>query len=194
MAEIDDVVPGEPIEASWGNPIRDRTVQRYATAAERDVENPIPTAGDLAYLEDTFVVQFFTGADWVILQTVGTGNGQWLRIDSTNGPIGPGLVTTPPGISGTIQEWSGDGVGDGFRRYRWRRGADFGNLELVAVNSDQTETLIMRITGTGIVTYGASSIARTSATLSAEIRNTHQSLNVDPTTQGIDGDVWLTYS
>jgi len=50
MPEIPDQVPGELIEASWGNATRDRTVQRYTTTVERDTLNPSPADGDLAWI------------------------------------------------------------------------------------------------------------------------------------------------
>lgn len=53
MAEMPDVVTGEIIDADlWGNPIRDRTVQRYADETDRDAKNPTPATGDLAALEN----------------------------------------------------------------------------------------------------------------------------------------------
>ena len=65
MPEIADVVPGETIASVWGNEIRDRTLQRYANAADRDASNPSPSAGDLAYLQDLAEVQVWAGADWI---------------------------------------------------------------------------------------------------------------------------------
>lgn len=50
MAEIPDVIAGDPIEAAWGNQIRDRSLQRYATAAARDAANPAPVTGDMAWI------------------------------------------------------------------------------------------------------------------------------------------------
>lgn len=74
MAEIPNVAPGETIESgAWGNPIRDRTVQRYASVASRDALNPTPTQGDLAYLEDTDRIQVFAIAAWVdLINAAGT--------------------------------------------------------------------------------------------------------------------------
>lgn len=65
MAEIPDVVAQETILTNWGNPIRDRTVQRYADTSERDSLNPVPTNGDIAYLEDLKFLQLHNGAVWV---------------------------------------------------------------------------------------------------------------------------------
>ena len=65
MAELDDVQIGETIAVEWGNAIRDRTIQRYANAAERDELHPNPTEGDLSYLEDTNSIEVFDGFAWV---------------------------------------------------------------------------------------------------------------------------------
>jgi hypothetical protein len=71
MAELPDVVPGEPVASSWGNAIRDRTVQRYADATERDTENPSPDDGDLAYLTTTDVLQVYGAGTWHTYQRAG---------------------------------------------------------------------------------------------------------------------------
>jgi len=64
MPEIPDVVQGTPVASDWGNDIRDRTLQRYADATERDALNPLPTPGDQAYLDDSGAVQVWTGTAW----------------------------------------------------------------------------------------------------------------------------------
>src|SRR5690606_19107267 len=65
MPELDDVRIGETIAVEWGNAIRDRTIQRYANAAERDELHPNPTEGDLSYLEDVNAIEVFDGFEWV---------------------------------------------------------------------------------------------------------------------------------
>src|SRR5690554_3626120 len=65
MPEINDVQIGETIAVEWGNAIRDRTIQRYANAAERDELHPNPTEGDLSYLEDTNSIEVYDGFAWV---------------------------------------------------------------------------------------------------------------------------------
>src|SRR5690606_8069533 len=64
MPELDDVRIGETIAVEWGNAIRDRTVQRYDDAAERDELHPDPTAGDLAYLRDSGDVLVYHSGTW----------------------------------------------------------------------------------------------------------------------------------
>ena len=172
MAEIDDVVPGEPIEASWGNPIRDRTVQRYANAAERDVENPIPTSGDLAYLEDVGIVQYFTTV-WVTLTT-----GSFLPL--AGGTMSGDIVLAGFGLT-DVGEIS-------VRVVRQRAGLDLDLTDSAAAPKlsylNATAQWLARALTTTDVAVGDNTPA---------FRNVHTS-TVDPTTQGIDGDVWLTYA
>jgi len=65
MSEIPDVVGGEPIEIGWGNPIRDRTVQRYVDATERDTLVPVPVTGTLSYLTGSGSFEIYDGAAWI---------------------------------------------------------------------------------------------------------------------------------
>lgn len=71
MAEIPNVVATEPIESAWGNAIRDRTVQRYATASERTSANPTPNAGELSYRADAGELEYFHAAAWRAILPVG---------------------------------------------------------------------------------------------------------------------------
>ena len=52
MPEIPNVVAGEPVEADWGNDIRDRSVQKYADLTALDFSQPLPQLGELAWLVD----------------------------------------------------------------------------------------------------------------------------------------------
>lgn len=67
MAEIPNVIPGEPIETNWGNEIRDRTLQRYQDITQRDLLIPIPIAGDLAYIIDDAQIQYYDGIEWLTI-------------------------------------------------------------------------------------------------------------------------------
>jgi len=64
MTEIADVVPTGTIVATWGNAIRDRTLQRYDDDADRTSEHPSPTGGDLSYLDDTGDLAVYHSSDW----------------------------------------------------------------------------------------------------------------------------------
>jgi hypothetical protein len=74
MAEIPNVVSGEPVESSWGNAIRDRTAQRYADATARDASVALPVAGMLAWLDNSATLTIYDGTDWVELLSL-TANG-----------------------------------------------------------------------------------------------------------------------
>ena len=74
MSEIPDVVGGTPINTAWGNPIKDRTVMRYANAAARDASIPAPLNGDTAWLLDTHQLTIYTGATWRVWFTEAGGD------------------------------------------------------------------------------------------------------------------------
>ncbi len=65
MPEIANVVSGNTITSAWGNQIRDRTIQRYASVAARTAAHPSPTEGELSYLQDLNVVEYYNGSAWI---------------------------------------------------------------------------------------------------------------------------------
>lgn len=65
MPEIQNVNIGETIASEWGNALRDRTIQRYASAAARATEHPAPAQGDLSYLSDSDSLWIYSGSAWV---------------------------------------------------------------------------------------------------------------------------------
>ena len=67
MPEIPNVVPGEPVEADWGNDIRDRSVQKYADQSALDVSQPFPQAGEVVWLDDPGQFRAWSGTAWVPL-------------------------------------------------------------------------------------------------------------------------------
>ena len=64
--EMDDVTIGEVVASQWGNEIRDRTIQRYATDADVTTQNPTPQVGDMAYVDATGHLQVYNGTAWVM--------------------------------------------------------------------------------------------------------------------------------
>lgn len=64
MALTPTVVPGGPITSGWGNEIRDRTVQVFANAAERDSWTSPPN-GAICVLTDSYVIQQRISGAWV---------------------------------------------------------------------------------------------------------------------------------
>ena len=188
MAEIPDVIPGEPIEASWGNPIRDRTAQRYPTEAQRDVDNPVPVDGELAFIEATSVLQLRAAGVWVDLQTLVLGDTFWLRLDATNGPL-----TGPLDVQGNVRINANDATfrqlsPDGSLGYELAAAVNDGGLGEWTLRRENGGTALLSVDPSGRIRVR-------SAVAASAVRNTHQSLNVDPVGgDGIDGDVWLTYS
>ena len=66
MSKIPDVVDGEPIESAWGNQsIRDRTVQRMDTVADRDASIPAPGDGETVWIQDINELQIWDGSKWL---------------------------------------------------------------------------------------------------------------------------------
>lgn len=94
MPEIADVIPDTTIAVEWGNDIRDRTIQRYASAAARTAAHPTPTEGDLSYLEDTNAIYVYDGAAWVAgLPANAVGSAQIVAGAVTEGKLAAGAVT-----------------------------------------------------------------------------------------------------
>jgi len=70
MPNPEDVIPGELIEAVWGNQVRDQSVQPFPDATARDVSIPLPDEGLLAYLSDPGTITVYDGAQWVDLDVL----------------------------------------------------------------------------------------------------------------------------
>ena len=116
MAEMANVVGGEIITDEWGNLIRSRTVQRYATVAARTAGHPTPTAGDLSYLQDSGDLDVYHGGTWehigppvATVQMLAGGsvpNGGW----SVTGPLSPGPPMRPSSPLSDPSWGAGDGT------------------------------------------------------------------------------------
>jgi hypothetical protein len=109
MAEMPDVLTGEVIDADlWGNPIRDRTVQRYIDVAERDAEHPSPASGDVAYMSaevDNYLTLFHAG-----------GWRQLVGLNASGTAVLKGTIQTFAGTSAAPSySWSSD-TGTGMYR------------------------------------------------------------------------------
>ena len=73
MSEIPDLQGGDEIATSWGNPIKDRTVMRYANTVARDVSIPVPVEGDMAFLALENIVTYFATGAWRTIFTTDGG-------------------------------------------------------------------------------------------------------------------------
>jgi len=78
MSEIQDVVPGSDVESTWGNLIKDRTLQRYSTQATLDASILTPSSGEFAYVVDESAVKVWTGASWDVLLDATSGDALFL--------------------------------------------------------------------------------------------------------------------
>ncbi len=67
MPKQPDVVSGEIIDSTWGNDIRDRTLQRVASETDRNSSYPSPNPGDLVFVENIGEVQVWNGSTWLTL-------------------------------------------------------------------------------------------------------------------------------
>lgn len=79
MPEMPDVAFGEIADADYHNELRSRTAQRYVDAADRDIKNPAPEDGDLAWLsaDNTFTLYSGAAGQWkpiIVADTSGNIN------------------------------------------------------------------------------------------------------------------------
>jgi hypothetical protein len=67
MTKTVDVASGQSIASTWGNEIRNRTLQIFATSAERDAQFPVATQAEGAHCVtvDTDIVWQKVGSAWV---------------------------------------------------------------------------------------------------------------------------------
>ena len=101
MPEIPNVVPGEPVESDWGNDIRDRVTQRFADATERTAQLPFPGTGQLSWLDDPGVVDYFDGATWIsLVDSPGLVDALALKVAKA-GDTMTGLLTVPSLVANT---------------------------------------------------------------------------------------------
>lgn len=64
MSEVPDVAGGDVITSAHMNIVKNRTIQRYDSAAARDSAVPSPQEGDLAFLRDTEKITVYIGPTW----------------------------------------------------------------------------------------------------------------------------------
>ena len=83
MPEIPSVVPGEPVEADWGNDIRDRSVQKYADLTALEASQPVPQLGEVAWLSNPGYLVVCTDAAtpvWTPLLDQSDGDDRWVLV------------------------------------------------------------------------------------------------------------------
>lgn len=81
MSEMPDVATLTTISRDWGNDIRDRTVQRYSSVANRSTLHGAPVEGDLSYLADSGSVDVFHSGSWQSIDTAASILAKLLTVD-----------------------------------------------------------------------------------------------------------------
>lgn len=107
MPEIPNVVPGEPVEADWGNDIRDRSVQKYADLTALEASQPVPQLGELAWLDNPGYLVVCTDAitpTWTPLLDQSDGDARWVEV---TGDTMTGQLTTTRLRSTSVLELEG---------------------------------------------------------------------------------------
>src|SRR5262245_21428185 len=108
MAKTPDVVSNTPITSAYGNHIRDRTVQVFASAAERDSQWPAPPDGATCYTVAEDLHYYGLGGAWVEWQATGGVTGP-TGVTGVTGVSGVG-VTGPTGVTGVTGPMGVTGV------------------------------------------------------------------------------------
>lgn len=81
--------------ALYNTGVESRLVQRFLSAVDRSVRNPSPAEGELSYLADTNIYEWFNGSTWQTL----LGSGPWTPYT----PVWSSVSGTPPSIgTGTL--------------------------------------------------------------------------------------------
>lgn len=98
MPEIPNVVPGEPVESTWGNDIRDRVVQKYADLTALVASRPFPELGELAWVTDPGQLLLFVSPGiWVPIDNSDEAEAKYVLKAGdvmTGGLVAPGLDST----------------------------------------------------------------------------------------------------
>lgn len=139
MGNPSAVAAGDDVLAKWGNDVISRLIPVYADTAARDTAHPNPTDGQLAV----------AGKELAIVD-----DGKWMTIVSTHPGVnyGSALHAGPAEVDGLLLRLRTEPVGG--RLYEWRRAATFGELSLIGIQSDGTETEAIRVRDHGSVEFG----------------------------------------
>lgn len=103
-----NVVAEAPILSAWGNEIRDRTIQNFATAAERAAQWTAPPEGAASYLRDVDRLEIYDGTSWRVpgrafAQIIRTA-GDHVINSATWQTVFTGLDLTLPAVAGDLIE------------------------------------------------------------------------------------------
>ena len=154
MGLTPNVVANTPILSTWGNEVRDRSLQNFATAAERAAQWLAPPEGAISYLRDVDRIDVYTGTAWtpygnVVAATAGRNLIQAGSLSAVTGATGnlgitfpvaysvaPLIVVSPGDTAGGLAAVALSGVptGTGFTVICFTANAQMGNGVTVRVN------------------------------------------------------------
>lgn len=106
MTWLADVVPYTPIQSVWGNGVRNRIVQTFTDAAERNTHTAALPDGALAFTADTGTLWLKRAGAWVPTQPVRVP-GTVKTVVAPGGPNEAATLTTPAGYASGVLWWSG---------------------------------------------------------------------------------------
>ena len=142
---------GEVLTAADTNGYLMQGVLVFASAAARDAAITSPQEGQFAYLKDTNVTTYYTGAAWANLDTTGmtnpmttTGDIVYASSGSTPGRIGIGSTGNVLTVAGGIPSWAAP-AGGGMTSIA--SGSLSGSAVTISSISQSYNDLILDITG-----------------------------------------------
>jgi hypothetical protein len=91
MTKTVDVAAGQKVASPWGNEIRDRTLQVFATVAERNAQWLTPPDGATCITLDTYTVWRRRAGAWVYANPGGLLGAVWTTSGDLGTPGGPGF-------------------------------------------------------------------------------------------------------
>jgi len=138
MPEIPEVIPGEFIFDTWGNPVARRSTQRYQDSAQLATLNPTPETGDLAYVLDVGQIQIFDGNNWVM----------------GGGGVSTGHLVVNPPLSATKATISLQSAGQSVVELTDAAGSTLNRWAIVRTESDGLLELFSNAFGDTVVVFG----------------------------------------
>lgn len=95
MPKTVDVASGQKIASTWGNEIRDRTVQLFVSVAERDASGWAPANGAMCVTQDTGILWQRVAGSWQSRRPMTVGG---VANQTTDGFGNLGVTGLPGGI------------------------------------------------------------------------------------------------
>jgi hypothetical protein len=82
--------------AAYNSGVESRLVQRYLSATDRSIRNPTPNEGEISYLQDVDLYEFYNGTAWETIVSLGAWQGYtptWGAVSGTQPVIGNGTLS-----------------------------------------------------------------------------------------------------